>query len=286
MTHAVEVKGLSWKYQNTTDLALRDVSLEIAQGDFTLVVGPNEAGKTTLMLAIKGLIPLSMPGRLDGEVRVFGEPVERKSAADLAKQIGYVFGDPEAQFTALTVEEEILFGLENVGIPESQIEERIRRASDLTMIGDLLDKPPYDISGGEKQRVAIASVLAMDPQILILDEPTSMIDPLGKDLVVRICADLKKTGRMTIIVVEHNIEAFAGLADSMVLVHGGRVERKAPPREFFRDQDFLARRDVFPPQVTQIFAGLRRRGLYQGDLPLTDEEGVAAGRVLLGEDGA
>lgn len=286
MTAAVEVTHFSWKYQNAADFALRDASLKIEEGAFTLVVGPNEAGKTTLMLAIKGLIPLSMPGRLEGEVRVFGELVERKGAAELAKQVGYVFGDPEAQFTALTVEEEILFGLENVGVPEDQIEGRIRRASDLTMIGDLMDKPPYDISGGEKQRVAIASVLAMDPQILILDEPTSMIDPLGKDLIVRICADLKKSGRMTVIVVEHNIEAFAGLADSVVLVHGSRVEREAPPRDFFRDRDFLASRDVFPPHVTQVFETLSRRGLYHGDLPLTDEEGVRAGRLLLGGRGS
>jgi energy-coupling factor transporter ATP-binding protein EcfA2 len=279
----VEIENFSWKYRLAPDFALRDVNLAIADGEFTLVVGPNESGKTTLMLAIKGLIPHSVPGILSGTVRVFGESVEDKSAAILAKQVGYVFGDPEAQFTALTVEEEILFGLENVGFPEEQIEERIRWASAVTGIGDLLDKPPYDISGGEKQRVAIASVIAMDPQILILDEPTSMIDPLGKDLIVLICAELKRERRMTILVVEHNIEAFAPLADQVVLVHSGRVERKAHPREFFQDLDYLASRDVAPPQVTQVFARLRARGLYDGALPLTDAEGIAAGREILGE---
>jgi energy-coupling factor transporter ATP-binding protein EcfA2 len=283
MSPAVEIENFSWKYPLATDFALREVNLRIAEGEFTLVVGPNESGKTTLMMAIKGLIPHAFPGRLEGEVRVFGESVERKSATGLATQVGYVFGDPEAQFTALTVEEEILFGLENVGCPEEEIRNRIGWASELTGISDLLDKPPYDISGGEKQRVAIASVIAMDPQILILDEPTSMIDPLGKDLVVRICANLKQERRMTILVVEHNIEAFAHLADQVVLVHQGRVERQAPPREFFQNPDFLMRRNVSPPQVTQLFARLRERGLYEGALPLSDEEGVTVGRALLGD---
>jgi energy-coupling factor transport system ATP-binding protein len=279
--NVVEIENFSWTYRLASAPALRDVTLAIAEGEFTLAVGPNEAGKTTLMLAIKGLIPYSFPGRSEGEVRVFGESVEHKSATVFAKQVGYVFGDPESQFTALTVEEEILFGLENVGFPEDQIEERIRWASEVTGIADLLDKPPYDISGGEKQRVAIASVIAMDPQILILDEPTSMIDPLGKDLVVRICAELKRERQMTIVVVEHNIEAFAPLADQVVLVHGGRVERKAPPREFFQDLEYLAGRDVAPPQVTQVFARLRERGMFAGPLPLTDDEGIAAGREVL-----
>ncbi|GBD16163.1 Energy-coupling factor transporter ATP-binding protein EcfA2 [bacterium HR26] len=283
---AVEVEDFSWRYQQAREFALRDVNLKIPEGSFTLVVGPNESGKTTLMLAIKGLIPHSLPGTLRGTVRVFGQPVEHTSAPVLAKRVGYVFGDPEAQFTALTVEEEILFGLENIGVPEEEIGERIRWASELTMVADLLDKPPYDISGGQKQRVAIASVLAMRPDILILDEPTSMIDPLGKDQVVQICAELKATGSMTIIVVEHNVEAFAHLADQVVLVYRGQVVRVAPPREFFEDLEFLAQHDVSPPQVTTLFALLRERGLYNGALPLTDDEGIAAGWQLLAGEGS
>ncbi len=281
MRLAVEVERFSWRYPFAQRDALREVSLAIPAGEFTLVVGPNEAGKTTLMLAIKGIIPHSLAGRHDGTVRVFGEPVAQKNAAVLARQVGYVFGDPDAQFTALTVEEEILFGLENVGVPTSEIGARIRRASELTMISDLLDKPPYDISGGEKQRVAIASVLAMDPEILILDEPTSMIDPLGKDLIVDICGSLKRDRRMTVIVVEHNVEAFAPLADRVVLVRDGRIEREGAPRTFFDDVESLIDCGVYPPQVTQVFARLQRRGLYAGPLPLTDEEGVAAGTRLL-----
>ncbi len=286
MNPAVEVDRLSWTYHLAALPAVCDISLTIPAGEFTLIAGPNEAGKTTLAMAIKGLIPHSFPGRRAGVVRVFGEEVQRKEAALLAKQVGYVFSDPEAQFTSLTVEEEILFGLENIGVPESEIEHRIRRASELTMISDLLDKPPYDISGGQKQRVAIASVLAMDPEILILDEPTSMVDPLGKDLIVEICAELRRRRRLTLIVIEHNLEAFAALADRIVLIRGGRIERAAAPREFLEDPEFLERSGVYPPQVTQVFARLRAHGLYRGPLPLTDEEGIRAGDALLRGAGA
>ena len=278
---AIELKGVSWRYEHTTEPALIDVDLEIAEREFVLVIGPNEAGKTTLVSAIKGLIPNAVTGVLKGDVLVFGERVESIKAPVLAKQIGFVFADPESQFTALTVEEEIVFGLENVGWPRETIGERVRWAAGITGVEDLLDKPPYDISGGQKQRVAIASVIAMQPRILILDEPTAMIDPLGKDLVVRICAELKNDHEMTIIVVEHNIEAFAPLADKVVLVNDGRVERVGPPREIFSDLDLLLARDVHPPQVTEVFGRLRERGLYQGELPLGDAEGFAAGTVLL-----
>ena len=279
--NAVELNNLSWKYQQSQRWALSDVSLQIPEREFVLVIGPNEAGKTTLASAIKGLIPNSFNGVLKGEVRIFGQPLESMKAPLLAAQIGFVFADPESQFTALTVEEEIVFGLENIGWQPNRIDERVRWAAHITGIEDLLDKPPYDISGGQKQRVAIASVIAMQPRILILDEPTSMIDPLGKNQVVDICAELKRAYDMTIIVVEHNIEAFAPLADRVIVVNEGRVERIGSPAELFSDLDFLQARDVNPPQVAAVFESLRRRGIHHGDLPLSDEDGVERGRQLL-----
>ncbi len=237
--NAIEVSNLFWRYEHSQKWALTDVSLEIAEQEFVLVIGPNEAGKTTLVSAIKGLIPNSFTGVLKGEVRLFDRRLE------------------------------------------DMIEERVRWATRLTGVEDLLDKPPCDISGGQKQRVAIASVIAMQPRILILDEPTSMIDPLGKDQVVNICAELKREYDMTLIVVEHNIEAFAPLADKVVVVNEGRIERVGPPAELFSDLDFLLARDVHPPQVAEVFERLRQRGMYEGDLPLTDDAGVALGRELL-----
>ncbi len=281
--NAVEIHDFWWRYHQGKDFVLRGIDLNIPPGSFTLVIGPNEAGKTTLMMAIKGLIPHSLSGVSKGEVLVLGEPVSKFSAPVLARRVGYVFSDPEVQFTALTVEEEILFGLENIGVPESEIPRRIDWASRVTMIEHLLDKPPYDISGGQKQRVAIASVIAMRPDILILDEPTSMIDPVGKDAVVDICRELKTATGLTIIVVEHNVEAFAGLADHVVVVVDGRIARSGSPREILSDVEYLMSIGVHPPQVTQLFWELSKRSLYSGPLPITEDEALAIGRRLLTE---
>jgi len=272
---AVAMDTLQWKYGNTTEFALKGVSLEIEAGTFFGIVGPNEAGKSTLVYAIKGLIPHSFHGVYRGDVKVFGESVKDKSSLDLAKDVGLVFADPESQFTALTVEEEIVFGMENVGFSLERIRERLEWVVDITMIGDLLDKSPYDISGGQKQRVAIASVLGMNPRILILDEPTSMLDPLGKDFIFETLENLKQQLDITTIVVEHNIEQLAPLADQMALVYGGQVLKVASPTEFFADVEYLAQHDVSTPEVTTFAQRLHEERLYQGAPPIHFDDGVA-----------
>ncbi len=281
---AVEIHDLQWRYENTTDFALKGISLEIEEGAFFGIVGPNEAGKSTLVYAIKGLIPHSFHGIYRGDVRVFGKSVKNKSALDLARDVGLVFADPEAQFTALTVEEEIVFGMENVGFNLEEIRDRLEWVVELMMISDLLDKSPYDISGGQKQRVAIASVLAMNPRILILDEPTSMLDPLGKDLIFETLDNLKQQLDITIIVVEHNVEQLAPLADQIALVYGGQVLRVARPTEFFADVEYLLQHGVSTPEVTAFGQRLREKGLYQGALPIHFDDGVAVASSVL--DGA
>jgi len=279
--YAVVIKDLQWRYENTKEFALKGINLEIEEGAFLGIVGPNEASKSTLVYAIKGLIPHSFHGIYRGDVEIFGERVMDKSALDLARDVGLVFADPESQFTALTVEEEIVFGMENVGFSLEQIRERLEWVVDITMIGDLLDKSPYDISGGQKQRVAIASVLGTNPRILILDEPTSMLDPLGKDFIFETLENLKRQLDITIIVVEHNIEQLAPLADQMALVYEGQILKVAPPSEFFADVEYLAQHDVNTPEVTALARLLREEGLYQGALPIHFDDGVAVARSVL-----
>lgn len=285
MTVAVAIQDLEWKYEHTSQFALRGVNLEVAENAFVGVVGANEQGKTTLINCIKGLIPHSYNGVYRGSVEVFGTVVKDTTGLHLAREVGLVFADPEAQFTAMTVEEELVFGLENVGYDINKIRQRLEWAAEVTLIGDLLDKSPYDISGGQKQRVAIACVLAMDPRIVIMDEPTSMIDPLGKQFIFDILRRLKEAGSHTIIVVEHNIEQLAPLADQLALIHQGQIVKLAPPDEFFSDPDFLVERGVYPPEVT-LFAGwLRRQGHFAAGAPLPRDlaSGVAAARAALGE---
>jgi energy-coupling factor transporter ATP-binding protein EcfA2 len=273
---AVSTKDLGWKYSGRSHFAIEHVNLDIEEGTFVSIVGPNEHGKTTLVSCIKGLIPSSFHGVWRGRVEVFGKDVRDKSTQELASEIGFVFSDPEAQFTSMTVEEELVFGLENIGLPLSEIQGRLNWVTQITMIGDLLDKSPYEISGGQKQRVAIASVLAMKPRILILDEPTSMLDPVGKDFIFDILTELKHEEDLTIIVVEHNIEQVAPLSDLMVLMYNGGIAKAAPPAEFFEDPAFLEERGIQVPQATAFAGYLKQQSLLRGSLPVRLEGVVAA----------
>lgn len=278
---AVSVKDLGWKYAGRKHFAIENINLDIEENTFVSIVGPNEHGKTTLVSCIKGLIPTNYHGVWRGKVEIFGQDVRTMPPQTLAATIGFVFSDPEAQFTAMTVEEELVFGLENIGLPLNEIEERLKWVSEITMIGDLLDKPPFEVSGGQKQRVAIASVLAMRPRILILDEPTSMLDPFGKDSIFEILTNLKKEASLTLIVVEHNIEEVAPLSDLMVLLYEGKIAKMAPPEEFFENSEFLIEHGIHPPQATMFVDRLKGEGYYNGRLPISLEDSVQATEKVL-----
>ena len=283
MANAIVIKDLEWKYEHTTQFALRGVNIEISEKTFLGIVGANEQGKTTLINCICGLIPHSFNGVYRGSVELYGKQVLNMSGLEIATHVGLVFADPESQFTAMTVEEELVFGLENTGYDLARIKERMDWAVDVTMIGDLLDKSPYDISGGQKQRVAIACVLAMNPPIIVMDEPTSMIDPLGKQFIFDILRKLKESGDRTIIVVEHNIEQLAPLADQLLLMQGGQIAKVAPPEQFFDDLPYVVGSGVYPPEVTAFAYWLKHEGhLAQAQtLPYRFDEGVETARAAL-----
>jgi energy-coupling factor transport system ATP-binding protein len=278
---AVSIEDLGWKYSGRKNFAIEHVNLKIEEDTFTSIVGPNEHGKTTLVSCIKGIIPQSFHGVWRGKVEVFGKDVRNQSAQALADEIGFVFADPEAQFTSMTVEEELVFGLENIGLPLHEVKDRLDWVTDMTLVADLLDKSPYEISGGQKQRVAIASVLAMKPRIMILDEPTSMLDPLGKDFIFEILTNLKKEHGLTLIVVEHNIEQVAPLSDQIVLMYDGNIAKAGPPAEFFENSDFLYEHGINAPQATAFLDQLKSQNLYAGALPTDLKDVVQAATSLL-----
>lgn len=269
MATAISIKDLQWKYEHTTRFALDGINLQIEENSFLGIVGANESGKTTLISTINGLIPHAHNGIYRGRVEVLGNDVQKLDSLELASMVGFVFADPEAQFTAMTVAEELSFGLENLGLKTEEIGERLAYAAELTMIADLLDKSPYDISGGQKQRVAIACVLAMNPPIIIMDEPTSMIDPLGKQLIFDILRRLKEAREHTLIVVEHNVEQLAPLADRMLLMRDGAIARIADTREFFEDPDLLTTHGVPTPEVTAFYQWLHRQNYLDGETPVS-----------------
>lgn len=250
--NAVEITDLCWKYDGAKDYIFDHLNLTIRENIFLGIVGSNESGKTTLVSCIKGIIPNSMTGIYKGKVTLFGEPVKDCDSRVISESAGMVFSDPDAQFTTMSVEEEIAFGLENIGIPVEVIEERINWVSEICHLQDLLEKPPFDLSGGQKQRVAIASVLAAKPKMIILDEPTSMLDPKSKDEVFEILEIIKKTLNMTVVVIEHNIEKIAELSDEVVLMRDGNIIRHLETREFFKDVALLKENSLKVPEGIEL----------------------------------
>lgn len=281
MAPIIAVENYTWRYLNTQRPALEQISLEIEEGEFIGIIGPNGSGKTTLALSMDGLIPGQYHGVKSGEVRVLGKEVEEYESGELQQIIGMVFSDPESQFTAMTVEDELVFGMENLGMTIPEIRERLEWVIELTALGHLLEKPPYEISGGQKQRVALAAVLAMQPRIMILDEPTSMLDPLSRVRVFDVLARLRQEGGRTIIAIEHSLENLAPLTDRMILLHNAGVVLEDETEAFFHQAGLLLEKGVFPPEVTEFFYLLTQEGQYSGRLPLMLDEAADKLRQLL-----
>ncbi len=284
MSAVIRFEDYSWRYSRTKQPALDAVNLEIEEGAIVGVIGPNGSGKTTLAYSMNGLIPRQEMGVRKGKVYVMGREVMEYTPAELCQRVGLVFSDPEAQFTAMTVEDEVVFGMENLGLSIEEIKRRLDWVVPLTEIGPLMDKPPYEVSGGQKQRVALASVLAMRPPILVLDEPTTMLDPLGRKRVFQVLERLKEEYQSTIIVIEHSLENLLPLADHMILLYYGKVLLADETEPFFEKLGFLMEHDVFPPGVVEFFYRLKIGGDYPAEqpLPLTVEDGVARLYELLG----
>lgn len=272
MSEIIKITNYSWKYINTKTPAIEDINLSVEEGAFIGIIGPNGSGKTTLAFSMDGLIPGQYNGIKKGTVDIFDKEVEEYGRGELQRLVGVVFSDPEAQFTAMTVEDELVFGMENIGLTVPEIRERLEWVTALTELRHLLEKPPYEISGGQKQRVALAAVLAMMPKILILDEPTSMLDPISRMRIFDVLAKLKKEKNSTVIVIEHSLENLVPLADRMVLMAEGKLVLEDETQAFFQKTGFLLEKGAFPPGVIHFFHELHQRKLFNGDYPLTLNE--------------
>ncbi|WP_349672008.1 energy-coupling factor transporter ATPase [Lacrimispora sp.] len=252
----IEVKGLKYKYPHTSKLVLDGIDFEADKGQFIGIIGENQAGKSTLCQAFAGLVPTMFRGAYGGKVIIDGVEASKVPIAVLCQKVGLVFQNPFNQLSGAkdTVFEEIAFGLQNLGIPREEIGKRVDRALKLLDIIKYKDRNPFDLSGGQIQRVAIASILAMEPEVLVLDEPTSQLDPQGSEDVFLVVEKLAKTG-ITIIMVEQKMEKLAAYCDKILLLHGGsQVAYDVPERIFSRDD--LRELGVEPPVYTQVSKAL------------------------------
>jgi energy-coupling factor transporter ATP-binding protein EcfA2 len=264
----IDLVGLTYTYPGAPRPALRDIDLHVPAGQFCAVVGPNLAGKSTLCYAIAGFIPGFYKGEVTGEIRVAGHDLVRTPLAQLAGQIGLVFANPFNQITGarFTVREELAFGLENLGVPREEMLQRIEEALQLTGLGELAERSPYALSGGQQQRLAIASVIVMRPQVLVLDEPTSQLDPVGTREVFETLDSLTKTGT-TVVLAEHKLEWIAVHADRLLILQEGQIARDGPPRQVLAEAG-LETLGIAATRYTQAARAAVERGLLPADRPM------------------
>ncbi|MEW9082193.1 ABC transporter ATP-binding protein [Caldanaerobacter subterraneus] len=266
------VKDLTFRYKEQKDRnAIEGINLEVEKGEFIVIMGPSGAGKSTLAQCLNGLIPHFTKGHYSGEVVVRGIKVKETPVSKMAKEIGLVFQDFEAQLFSTNTKLEIAFGPENFGVPREEIEEIIRRVLKIVNLEGLEDRPPSTLSGGQKQRLAIGSVLACMPSILCMDEPTTDLDPIGKIGVFNIAKQLHEEKELTLIIIEHEAEEALN-ADRIILMEKGKIIKDGKPREVLKEVDLMEKIGLMPLQIPKYFSQVSN--LEKADLPLTYEEGV------------
>ncbi|KRQ88014.1 putative HMP/thiamine import ATP-binding protein YkoD [Caloramator mitchellensis] len=246
---AIKFTDFTYYYPNTTKSAIENINLTIEEGEFILIVGPSGGGKSTLLRAINGIVPNFYGGKIKGSVSIYNKNLREYSNREVISKVGFVFQDPEKQIIFNSVERELAFGLENLGYDQKDILRNISEACALFGLNDIRNKNTQNISGGEKQKVEIASVIAMNPEIILFDEPTSQLDPISAEEVSNSIIKLNKDLGKTILVVEQNIDRFIEFADRILFVNEGKIIK-----DFRKDNIFEYNSDIFLlPKISQYF---------------------------------
>jgi len=271
----IQTENLTYTYPSATKPSIRDISIKIEKGEFVLITGPSGCGKTTLCRCFNGLIPHFYQGELKGKITVVGLNVLEHPTYELAKHVGLVFQNPENQLFALSVEKDVAFGLENLGVPKEEMWKRVKWALNLTGIYDLRERAPHELSGGQQQRVAIASVLAMQPEVLVLDEPTSFLDPLTAKKIFEVIYELNRKLGITVVLVEHRLDLTAHYTNHIIIMNEGKVVLDGDPREILGSEEARLI-GVGIPKATHLYQILKKDNIKLGNkIPLSSEEMAA-----------
>ena len=277
----ITVENLTYSYPRTDRPALHNLNLEVEEGEFVAIIGANGAGKSTLCYTLTGFVPHFFQGEMQGHVQVGGLETRDHPLDEIVLVAGLVFQNPFNQIsgTKYTVYEEIAFGLENLGIPSDVMRQRIDRVLALTGITPLAERPPYGLSGGQQQRVALASMLVMEPKVLVLDEPTSQLDPIGSREVFRVIHELSRQG-MTVVMVEHKLEWVAAFADRVIMLADGAIMLNGIPSEVLT-APLLETYHVGSTRYTTVARRAKDVGLWPGNraLPVTIDEAESGFRA-------
>ena len=266
MKNIIEVKNLSYRYDlKSEDYILKDVSFHVKQGEWLSIVGHNGSGKSTTVRLIDGLLEAE-----SGDIIISGDKLTADNVWEKRRQIGMVFQNPDNQFVGATVEDDVAFGLENQGMDYPMMVKRVHEALELVGMQDFKEREPARLSGGQKQRVAIAGVVALQPEIIILDEATSMLDPEGRLELIRTVKEIKDKNHLTVISITHDLDEIS-LSDRVLVMKNGQVESTATPRELFSRPD-LEDLGLDQPFVNQVKAAMIQTGLTLPETYLTEKE--------------
>ena len=266
MENIIEVKNLKYKYDSESEnYTLNDVSFQVKKGEWLSIVGHNGSGKSTTVRLIDGLLEAE-----SGDIIISGDKLTAENVWEKRRQIGMVFQNPDNQFVGATVEDDVAFGLENQGLDYDLMVERVHQALELVGMQDFKEREPARLSGGQKQRVAVAGVVALRPDIIILDEATSMLDPEGRLDLIQTVKKIKDKNQLTVISITHDLDEIA-LSDRVLVMKEGQVESTATPRELFSRED-LEELGLDQPFVNQVKAALCQSGLPLPDSYLTEKE--------------
>ena len=266
MENIIEVRNLKYKYDSESEnYTLNDVSFQVKKGEWLSIVGHNGSGKSTTVRLIDGLLEAE-----SGDIIISGDKLTAENVWEKRRQIGMVFQNPDNQFVGATVEDDVAFGLENQGLDYDLMVERVQQALEFVSMQDFKEREPARLSGGQKQRVAVAGVVALRPDIIILDEATSMLDPEGRLDLIQTVKKIKDGNQLTVISITHDLDEIA-LSDRVLVMKEGQVESTATPRELFSRED-LEELGLDQPFVNQVKAALRQSGLPLPDSYLTEKE--------------
>ena len=282
-----KLEDVSYKYPLEDREILKNINLDIKKGEFWAVIGKNGSGKTTLCNVLRRFIPDFYKGELKGRITLEGKELKDYSAKEIVQKVGFVFQNPFTQISGVkeTVFEEIAFGLENLALDAEYIRKRVEETLKLLHIEELRDKNPYELSGGQGQKVALASIIAMDPEIMVIDEPTSQLDPKGTEEIFEIIDILKKEGK-TIILVEHKLELIAEYAEKVMVLDEGEMILSGNTEDVLKNK-ILLEKEIGIPQYTALAYRLMDEGKVQfEEIPITKEKAVEvfAHKNFLAED--
>lgn len=260
----IEIRDFTFQYREGESPVVQSVDLTIPDGAFVGITGAAGSGKSTLTYALNGIVPHCYPGDFYGSVVIDGLDTCEVALTDVSRVVGSVCQDVDSQFVTSVVEDEMLYGLENFGVPKGEIEDRVARALEDMGIAELRDRTISSLSGGQKQKVAIASILALNPRVLVLDEPTAELDPASSQSVFDLLARYAREHGATVVVVEQKIALLSQYADLLVIVDEGRIRFADAPANVLEHTDELERIGVNCPRSTTLMNRLRAEGLYVG----------------------